>query len=69
MRLGLDAIGSADDNARIHQIKTYVYWALEERAAGADEEAGLRKRAEEKIGLLDNEHARRRMRAFLESPA
>jgi len=33
MRLGLKAIGSAEDNARIHQIKTYVYWAIEERAA------------------------------------
>jgi len=68
MRRGLEAIGSADDNARIHQIKTYVYWAIEERAAGG-EEAGLRKRAQEEVGLLDDEHARRRMRAFLESPA
>ncbi|WP_030434223.1 hypothetical protein [Actinoplanes subtropicus] len=67
MRLGLQAIGSADDNARIHQIKTYVYWAIEERTAGG-EEAELRERAEQEIGLLDNEHARRRMRAFLESP-
>jgi hypothetical protein len=68
MRLGIEAIGSADDNARIHQIKTYVYWAIEERAAGGAE-AQLRKRAREEVGLLDNEHARRRMRAFLESPA
>jgi len=68
MRRGLEAIGSADDNARIHQIKTYVYWALEERTAGGAE-AELRKRAEAEIGLLDDEHARRRMRAFLESPA
>jgi hypothetical protein len=68
MRLGIRAIGSADDNARIHQIKTYVYWAIDERAAGGPE-AELRKRAEEEIGLLANEHARRRMRAFLESPS
>src|SRR3954452_15963112 len=68
MRLGLQAIGSADDNARIHQIKTYVYWAIEERAAGGAE-VELRERAEEEVGLLDDEHARRRMRAFLESPA
>jgi hypothetical protein len=68
MRLGIKAIGSADDNARIHQIRTYVYWAIEERAAGGAE-AELRERAEEEVGLLDNEHARRRMRAFLESPS
>jgi len=68
MRLGLEAIGSADDNARIHQIKTYVYWAIEERAAGGAA-AELRERAAEEVGLLDNEHARRRMRTFLESPA
>jgi hypothetical protein len=68
MRLGLKAIGSADDTARIHQVRTYVYWALEERVAGGPE-VELRERAEEEIGLLDNEHARRRMRAFLESPS
>jgi len=68
MRLGLKAIGSADDNARIHQIKTYVYWAIEERTAGGAE-VELRERAAEEVGLLDNEHARRRMRAFLESPS
>jgi hypothetical protein len=68
MRLGLTAIGSADDNARIHQIKTYVYWAIDERAAGGPE-VELRERAEEEIGMLENEHARRRMRAFLASPS
>jgi hypothetical protein len=68
MRTGIKAIGSADDTARIHQIKTYVYWAIEERAAGGPE-AELRERAEQEVGLLDDEHVRRRMRAFLESPA
>lgn len=64
MRLGLKAIGSADDTARIHQIRTYKYWAADENG---DRAAELRKQAADAIDLLENEHARRRMRAFLES--
>jgi hypothetical protein len=63
MWLGLKAIGSNDDTARIHRIRTYKYWAAEEET---DRAAGLRKKAEQTIMHLENEHARLRMRAYLE---
>ncbi|MFI5893650.1 hypothetical protein ACIA5D_26445 [Actinoplanes sp. NPDC051513] len=69
MGLAIEAIGSADDTARVHQIKTFKYWANDERAAnrtgGRAEE--LLKRAEQAVTLLESEHTRRRMRSFLEN--
>jgi hypothetical protein len=70
MGLALEAIGSADDTARVHQIRTFKYWANDERIA--DPTGGrateLLKRADQTVTLLESEHARRRMRAFLENP-
>ena len=68
MGLALEAIGSADDAARVNQIKTFKYWADNERTA--DRTAGhaeeLLRRAEQAITLLESDHTRRRMRTFLE---
>ncbi|WP_433367693.1 hypothetical protein ACQPZX_40095 [Actinoplanes sp. CA-142083] len=69
MGLALEAIGSADDTARLHQIRTFKTWADDERFADptGGRAAELLKRAEQAVTLLESEHARRRMRAFLEN--
>ncbi|HEX5199618.1 MAG TPA: hypothetical protein VFW27_06710 [Actinoplanes sp.] len=69
MGLAVEAIGSADDTARAHQIRTFKYWSTEEKAADptGGRAAELLRRAEQAVALLESEHARRRMRAFLES--
>jgi hypothetical protein len=70
MELALAAIGSADDTTRIHQIKTFKYWANAEGAEspGGAEATKLLQRAEHLMTLLDTAKARRHMRALLEEP-
>jgi hypothetical protein len=69
MGSALEAIGSADDTARVHQIRTLKYWAGDERVADptSGRAAELLKRADQTMTLLESDHARRRMRAFLEN--
>jgi hypothetical protein len=70
MELALAAIGSADDTTRIHQIKTFKYWANAEDAENPDgaEATQLLTRAEHVVTSLDAAEARRHMRAFLKEP-
>jgi hypothetical protein len=67
MEAALEAIGSADDIARVHQIKTLKYWAnAERRASDAPQPpATLEQRADQVVAALGTEHARGQMRDFL----
>ena len=67
MAASLDAIGSADDTDRIHQIKTLKYWSNAERRANeaGPEATELVKQAEAVLALLGTEAARQQMREFL----
>jgi hypothetical protein len=69
MELALEAIGSADDAARVHQIKTLKFWSnAEHRASGAGPEvAALIERAERVHDSLTTEYAREQMRGFLDT--
>ena len=69
LRRAVDVIGSADDTAIIHQIKTLKFWADTEREEDPDrpEAAELLVEAQQAVTGLKTEQAQRRMLDFLAS--